>query len=151
VATLGKAFGVNGGYVVADDIIIRYLRETSPFSIYSNPITPAEAAAALKAIDAVDSPSGAALLRHLRLMITRFKAGLIRLGFETLPGEHPVTRTVWRRLNRLLPARLLTGALNRRGGSMFGADSEPIAPAALVAGVAMVRPSKPPSQSWMIV
>jgi glycine C-acetyltransferase len=90
VATLGKAFGVNGGYVVADHTIIRYLRETSPFYIYSNPITPAEAAAALKAIDAVDSPSGAALLRHLRLMIPRFKAGLIRLGFETLPGEHPV-------------------------------------------------------------
>src|SRR6516165_8854094 len=55
VATLGKAFGVNGGYVVADDIIIRYMRETSPFYIYSNPITPAEAAAAVKAIDAVDS------------------------------------------------------------------------------------------------
>src|SRR5499427_5333786 len=90
VATLGKAFGVNGGYVVADDIIIRYLRETSPFYIYSNPITPAEAAAAVKAVDTVDSPSGAALLRHLGLMVTRFKAGLIRLGFETLPGEHPV-------------------------------------------------------------
>jgi glycine C-acetyltransferase len=90
VATLGKAFGVNGGYVVADDTIIRYLRETAPLYIYSNPITPAEAAAALKAIDAVDSPSGVALLRHLRLMIARFKAGLIRLGFETLPGEHPV-------------------------------------------------------------
>jgi len=90
VATLGKAFGVNGGYVVADDIIIRYLRETSPFYIYSNPITPAEAAAAVKAIDTVDSPSGAALLRHLGLMVTRFKAGLIRLGFETLPGEHSV-------------------------------------------------------------
>jgi len=90
VATLGKAFGVNGGYVVADNIIIRYLRETSPFYIYSNPITPAEAAAAVKAIDTVDSPSGAALLRHLRLMVTRFKAGLIRLGFETLPGEHSV-------------------------------------------------------------
>jgi len=46
VATLGKAFGVNGGYVVAEEIVIRYLRETSPFYIYSNPITPAEAAAA---------------------------------------------------------------------------------------------------------
>ncbi|MFZ0349377.1 MAG: hypothetical protein WAM03_14725, partial [Pseudolabrys sp.] len=67
----------------------RYLRETSPFYIYSNPIMPAEAAAALKAIDVVDSPSGAALLRHLRLMIARFKAGLIRLGFETLLGEPP--------------------------------------------------------------
>jgi glycine C-acetyltransferase len=29
VATLGKAFGVNGGYVVAEQIVIRYLRETS--------------------------------------------------------------------------------------------------------------------------
>ena len=84
------AFGATGRGTVADHTIIRYLRETSPFYIYSNPITPAEAAAALKAIDAVDSPSGAALLRHLRLMVARFKAGLIKLGFETLPGEHPV-------------------------------------------------------------
>jgi len=37
VATLGKAFGVNGGYAVAGETIIRYLRETSPFYIYSNP------------------------------------------------------------------------------------------------------------------
>ena len=90
VATLGKAFGVNGGYVVADDTIIRYLRETSPFYIYSNPITPAEAAAAHKAVDLLDGPAGTALLAHLRAMTARFKAGLISLGFETLPGEHPV-------------------------------------------------------------
>jgi len=90
VATLGKAFGVNGGYIVADETIIRYLRETSPTYVYSNPITPAEAAAAQAAIDLVDSPAGAALLVHLRAMTSRFKAGLIRLGFETLPGEHPV-------------------------------------------------------------
>jgi glycine C-acetyltransferase len=90
VATLGKAFGVNGGYVAADETIIRYLRETSPFYIYSNPITPAEAAAAHAAIDIVDSPVGAAMLVHLRAMTARFKAGLIKLGFETLPGEHPV-------------------------------------------------------------
>jgi glycine C-acetyltransferase len=46
VATLGKAFGVNGGYVVGSGTVIRFLRQTSPFYIYSNPITPAEAAAA---------------------------------------------------------------------------------------------------------
>ena len=90
VATLGKAFGVNGGYVVAEETVIRYLRETSPFYIYSNPITPAEAAAAHAAIDILDSPSGIALLAHLRAMTARFKAGLVKLGFETLPGEHPV-------------------------------------------------------------
>jgi glycine C-acetyltransferase len=90
VGTLGKSFGVNGGYVVAEEIIIRYLRETSPFYIYSNPITPAEAAAATKAIDLLDSPVGLALLTHLRAMTARFKAGLEKLGLETLPGEHPI-------------------------------------------------------------
>jgi glycine C-acetyltransferase len=90
VATLGKAFGVNGGYVVADADIIRYLRETSAFYIYSNPITPAEAAAACKAVDLLDGPGGRALLDHLRAMAARFRAGLLRLGFETLPGEHPI-------------------------------------------------------------
>ena len=90
VATLGKAFGVNGGYVVADETVIRYLRETSPFYIYSNPITPAEAAASHKAIDILDGPTGMSLLVHLRAMTARFKAGLVNLGFETLPGEHPV-------------------------------------------------------------
>jgi len=90
VATLGKAFGVNGGYVAGADTIIRYLRETSPFYIYSNPITPGEAAAALAAVELVDGPVGLELLAHLRAMTGRFKAGLAKLGFETLPGEHPV-------------------------------------------------------------
>jgi glycine C-acetyltransferase len=96
VGTLGKAFGVNGGYVVADETIIRYLRETSPLYIYSNPITPAEAAAAHRAIDLVDSAAGKDLLAHLRAMTARFKAGLIRLGFETLAGEHPVVPLIVR-------------------------------------------------------
>ena len=64
VATLGKAFGVNGGYVVADETVIRYLRETSPFYIYSNPITPAEAAAAHHAVDILDSPVGTCIARR---------------------------------------------------------------------------------------
>jgi glycine C-acetyltransferase len=96
LATLGKAFGVNGGYVAGDQTIIEYLRETSPFYVYSNPITPAEAGAASNAIDLVDSTVGNALLRHLRAMTSRFKAGLIKLGFETLPGEHPVVPLIVR-------------------------------------------------------
>jgi glycine C-acetyltransferase len=96
VGTLGKAFGVNGGYVAGDETTIRYLRETSPFYIYSNPITPAEAGAALRAIDLLDSTTGTALLTHLRAMTAHFKAGLTRLGFETLPGEHPVVPLILR-------------------------------------------------------
>jgi glycine C-acetyltransferase len=53
VATLGKAFGVNGGYLVASAPVVSYLRETAPFYIYSNPITPAEAGAVN------DHPNGA--------------------------------------------------------------------------------------------
>lgn len=90
VGTLGKAFGVNGGYVTGSATVIHYLRETSPFYIYSNPITPAEAAAALKSIEIVDSARGAQLLDHLREMTARFRHGLTVLGLETLPGEHPV-------------------------------------------------------------
>jgi glycine C-acetyltransferase len=90
VATLGKAFGVNGGYVAASETVIEYLRETSPFYIYSNPITPGEAAAAAKAIEIVDSEEGLALLAHLRDMTARFEAGLEALGRETIPGPHPV-------------------------------------------------------------
>src|SRR5258708_38137166 len=103
VATLGKAFGVNGGYVAGDETIIRYLRETSPFYIYSNPITPAEAGAALRAIDLLDSAAGTALLTHLLAMTAHFKAGLIRLGFETLPGEHPVVPLMLRDTARTSP------------------------------------------------
>jgi glycine C-acetyltransferase len=100
VGTLGKAFGVNGGYVVAEKVIIDFLRETSPFYIYSNPITPAEAEAACVAIDRLDSEHGRALLSHLRAMTARFREGLARLGLETVEGEHPVVPLLVRDTDR---------------------------------------------------
>lgn len=90
VGTLGKAFGVNGGYVAASRTIIDYLRETSPFYVYSNPIAPGEAAAAAKAVALVDSPLGANLLRHLGDMAARFRSGLDALKLETIAGDHPI-------------------------------------------------------------
>jgi glycine C-acetyltransferase len=90
VATLGKAFGVNGGYVAGGATVIEYLRETSPFYVYSNPITPGEAAAASAAVDLLDSPAGQESLDHLRAMTGKFEAGLVALGFETIAGAHPV-------------------------------------------------------------
>ncbi|MDO9269632.1 MAG: aminotransferase class I/II-fold pyridoxal phosphate-dependent enzyme [Methylobacter sp.] len=90
IATLGKAFGVNGGYVASSSVVINYLRETSPFYIYSNPITPAEAAAASAALDIVSSDDGLRLLEKLRVFSVRLRSGLEELGFETLQGEHPI-------------------------------------------------------------
>jgi glycine C-acetyltransferase len=90
VGTLGKAFGVNGGYVVGNQALVSFLRESAPMYIYSNPITAAEASAASKALDILDSPAGAALLENLRTLTARFDQGLRDNGFETIPGEHPV-------------------------------------------------------------
>jgi glycine C-acetyltransferase len=90
VGTLGKAFGVNGGYVAGSHSLVRFLRESSPMYIYSNPITPGEAAACRKSLEIVDSDEGRALLAHLRAMTKRFEDGLGRIGIETIPGAHPV-------------------------------------------------------------
>jgi glycine C-acetyltransferase len=90
LGTLGKAFGVNGGYLASSGAVVRYLRETSPMYIYSNPVTPGEATAALCALELLEGPAGVELLERLRSLTRRFRDGLRRLGFETLPGEHPV-------------------------------------------------------------
>ncbi len=90
VATLGKALGVNGGYVASSGSVVRYLRETAPMYIYSNPITPGEAHAALRSLEILDSERGRELLARLRSLTARFERGLVELGFEVIPGEHPV-------------------------------------------------------------
>lgn len=90
IGTLGKAFGVNGGYVVSSEPVIRYLRESAPMYIYSNPITPGEAEAAHAALEIVDGPTGSALLARLRSLTARFEKGLAEIGIEVIPGEHPV-------------------------------------------------------------
>ena len=90
IATLGKALGVNGGYLAATAKVIAYLREKAPFYIYSNPITAAEARAAAKALEVLESSVGKELLKYLRETIAYFRKSLIDIGYETIEGEHPV-------------------------------------------------------------
>lgn len=90
IGTLGKAFGVNGGYVAGTETLTTYLREKGPMYIYSNPITAGEAAAAEMSVSILDSPEGSEMLRHLAQMTERFESGLVDNGFETIPGPHPV-------------------------------------------------------------
>ncbi len=90
VGTLGKAFGVNGGYVTGTDPLVAFLREKSPLYIYSNPITAGEAAAAEISVSILDSPEGVEMLAHLREMTTSFESGLVEVGYETIPGPHPI-------------------------------------------------------------
>lgn len=90
IGTLGKAFGVNGGYVTGSAVLTGFLREKAPMYVYSNPITAGEAAAAEMAVSILDSPEGVELLAHLSAMTERFASGLVTSGFETIPGPHPV-------------------------------------------------------------
>ncbi len=90
IGTLGKAFGVNGGYVTSSQTIITYLRETAPTYIYSNPISAAEASAALKSLEILNSERGKAILKHLYQMTKRFEQGLCDLGYEVIVSDHPI-------------------------------------------------------------
>ena len=90
VATLGKALGVNGGYVVGSRTLVDFLREKSPFYVYSNPITPGEAAAAGRALELLDSAAGRGRLAQLSALTRRLRDGLAALGLESIPGDHPI-------------------------------------------------------------
>lgn len=112
VGTLGKAFGVNGGYVAGSRALIAYLRETSPFYIYSNPIAPGEAAAAAAAIALVDSAAGRELLGRLQKTTARFRAGLQAMALEIIAGDHPIVPLMLRDSGR---TAAITRGLRQRG------------------------------------
>ncbi len=114
VGTLGKAFGVNGGYVVSTAPVIRFLREASPMYIYSNPITAGEAAAARKSLEILQGPEGAERLRRLHALTKRFESGLVARGYETIPSDHPITPVMVRdtgETRRLVAALFDAGVL----------------------------------------
>ena len=90
IGTLGKAFGVNGGYVVSSPEVIKYLRESAPTYVYSNPITVSESEAAIRALEITDSEEGQNILNHLQKMTKKFENGLKEAGYETIEGDHPV-------------------------------------------------------------
>ena len=119
VGTLGKALGVNGGYVTSNQTIITYLRETAPMYIYSNPISPAEASAVLKSLEILDSEKGKDILDHLHKMTKKFEKGLRNLGYEIIVSDHPIvplmirnTRKTIELVNYLIENGILTTGLN---------------------------------------
>ena len=90
VGTFGKAFGVNGGFIAGSQSLVEAVRQKADTYIYTNPLSVADCAAAVKAIDICDSSRGKKLLAHLKEQTGRFRQGLERLGMESIPGPHPV-------------------------------------------------------------
>jgi glycine C-acetyltransferase len=87
--TLGKALGgASGGYVAARREIVGWLRQRSRPYLFSNSIAPPVAAGTLKVLDLLESSTE---LRHrLHANARYFRDRMQRLGYELLPGEHPI-------------------------------------------------------------
>lgn len=88
--TFGKAFGVNGGFIAASETVVEAVRQKADTYIYTNPLSVADCAAAKTALDICDSSEGLQLLSNINLRTEQFRNGLSRLGFESIPGPHPV-------------------------------------------------------------
>ncbi len=87
--TLGKALGgASGGFVAARAPVIEMLRNKARPYLFSNSVAPALVAGALAAIELVRD--GAALRKKLDENTRFWRQGLAALGFELLPGEHPI-------------------------------------------------------------
>jgi glycine C-acetyltransferase len=87
--TLGKALGgASGGYVSGRAEIVALLRQRSRPYLFSNSVAPPIVAASLAVLDLLDTSSD--LRARLQENTAWFRARLGGLGFDVLPGEHPI-------------------------------------------------------------
>ena len=87
--TLGKALGgAAGGYISARREIVEWLRQRARPYLFSNTLAPVIAHTSLKALDLVAALPE--LRERLRHNTNYFRERMTALGFELLPGEHPI-------------------------------------------------------------
>jgi glycine C-acetyltransferase len=87
--TFGKALGgACGGYTSGRAEIIEYLRQRSRPYLFSNTLPPAVVAGSIKALELI---SGSTELRDKLEENTKyFRQAMSKVGFNILPGEHPI-------------------------------------------------------------
>jgi glycine C-acetyltransferase len=87
--TLGKALGgASGGYTSGRREIIELLRQRSRPYLFSNSVAPAIVAASLVVLDLLEQ--GEELRARLRENTASFRGEMTELGFDLLPGDHPI-------------------------------------------------------------
>jgi glycine C-acetyltransferase len=89
VGTLSKAIGSLGGYVAGNRNLIEFLHHRARPFLFSTSHPPAVAAACIAALDVLlEEPE---IMERLWDNTRMFKAGLVRLGFNTGISESPIT------------------------------------------------------------
>ncbi|HEV2371336.1 MAG TPA: glycine C-acetyltransferase [Streptosporangiaceae bacterium] len=87
--TLGKALGgASGGYTSGRQEIIDLLRQRSRPYLFSNSVAPAVVGASLKVLDLLET--GGDLRDRLHENTAWFRERMTELGFDILPGDHPI-------------------------------------------------------------
>ena len=87
--TLGKALGgASGGYTSGRQEIIDLLRQRSRPYLFSNSVAPAVVGASLAVLDLLEG--GDDLRARLRENTSWFRERMTSLGFDVLPGDHPI-------------------------------------------------------------
>ena len=87
--TFGKALGgASGGYTAARQSIVDLLRQRSRPYLFSNTVAPAICAATIKTLDLLEESTQ--LRDKVHENARYFRAEMEKLGFDLLPGEHPI-------------------------------------------------------------
>ena len=88
--TLGKALGGGiGGFTTGRQEIIDMLRQRSRPYLFSNSLPPSIVGAGIAVMDLLSSTTD--LRDTLEENTTYFRAGMSKLGFDIVPGTHPIT------------------------------------------------------------
>jgi glycine C-acetyltransferase len=89
IGTMSKAFGVMGGVVAGDKVIVEWLRQRGRPFLFSSAMTVPDVAACLAAVDLLEESTE--LVDKLWENGRYFKAEMRKLGFDTGVSETPIT------------------------------------------------------------
>ncbi|MCK8827445.1 8-amino-7-oxononanoate synthase [Natroniella acetigena] len=88
LGTLSKALAAEGGFVAGSELVVDLLRNQARSFIYSTALAPGTIAAALSALDYLESNSD--LIIELRKNIRLLKDGLKKLGYQVLDSQSAI-------------------------------------------------------------